>query len=355
MNKLKVGIIFGGVSTEHNVSIVSGTSVIKNLNKGKYEIYPIYIDKDGIWYEYTKQINLISVLKIDDKIIEKEKIENIIEYLKRLDVVFPVMHGLNGEDGSIQGLLEFVNIPYVGCNILSSSIGLDKIYTKSIWSKAGINQVKYEYLKKVGNSYKYIDEYFNEYDYNFNQICKKIEENINYPMFVKPSNCGSSVGINKVKNVEELKEAIVYAGKFDDKILIEEGKNVREIECAVLGNEEVIASNTGEVISADEFYSFDAKYKNENSVTVVPANIDEKINVEIQNIAIKAFKAIDGKGMARVDFFIDKDTNQIYINEINTIPGFTNISMYPKLWEESGIEYEELLDKLLNLALNNNF
>ncbi len=351
MKKLKVGIIFGGISTEHNVSIVSGTSVIKKLDKNKYEIYPIYIDKKGLWYEYKKEIEQIEVLSIDSVIDEKEKIENIIEYLKKLDVVFPVMHGLNGEDGSIQGLLEFINVPYVGCNILSSSIGLDKVYTKAIWEKAKIDQVKYEYLKKCGGKYKYIDKQFNEYEYELDEICQKIEENINYPMFVKPSNCGSSVGINKVKKLTELKEAIEYASKFDSKILVEEGKNVRELECAVLGNNCIVASNVGEVISADKFYSFDAKYKNEKSLTVIPADIEKSINEKIKSIAIKAFKAIDGKGMARVDFFIDKDTNKIYINEINTIPGFTNISMYPKLFEESGISYNNLLDKLINLAL----
>lgn len=354
MKKIKLGIIFGGISTEHDVSIVSATSVIKNLDKSKYEIYPIYIDEKCNWYKYTKQVDLIDILKIGDKIKEKEKIPNIIEYLKNLDVVFPVMHGINGEDGSIQGLLKFINIPFVGCGILSSSVGLDKIYTKAIWEKANINQLKYIYLKKVGKSYKYIDKYFNEFDYNLDKILNKIEENINYPMFVKPSNSGSSIGISKVEDINKLKKAIEYAGRFDDKIIVEEGKNVREIECAVLGNNEVISTDTGEIVANDKFYSFDAKYKNSKSFTVIPADIDKKTNNIIKKLAIKAFKAIDGKGMARVDFFIDKDTNKIYINEINTIPGFTNISMYPKLFEKYGINYSELLDKLITLALKKN-
>lgn len=351
MEKIKLGVIFGGASTEHDVSVVSGTSVIKNLNKEKYNIYPIYIEKDGDWYKYTRDINSIDTLEIGEKIDEKEKIENIVKYLENLDVIFPVLHGLDGEDGSIQGLFEVIKKPYVGCGILASSIGLDKIYTKAIWEKAGLNQVKYEYVKKNGEFYTYIDKQFNEKKGTLEEIANIIDAKLKYPMFVKPSNFGSSVGITKAKNKNELLNSIEYAGTFDKKIVIEEGKNVREIECAVLGSEDVIASGVGEILPAEEFYSFDAKYKNEDSKVDIPANIPENMKKKIKEMAVKAFKTISGKGLSRVDFFIDKETNEIYINEINTLPGFTKISMYPKLWEYEGVKYTELLDKLINLAM----
>ena len=352
MKKLKVGVIFGGVSTEHDVSIVSGSSVIKNLNKETYEIYPIYIDKDSNWYKYTKDINKIDILDLGEEIKEKEKINNIIEYLKQLDVVFPVLHGLGGEDGSIQGFLEYIKVPYVGCNILSSSIGLDKVYTKAIWEKANIPQVKYRYIRKYNNQYIYIDNNFNENICSLIEISKIIEKELNYPMFIKPSNYGSSVGISKVHNLKELQKNIEYAASFDRKVIIEEGKNVREIECAVIGNENVVSSCVGEILSAEDFYNYNSKYKNIESKTCIPANITKSQSDIIRKLAIKAYKSIDGKGLARVDFFIDKDTNDIYINEINTMPGFTKISMYPQLWNNDGLSYDKLLDKLINLAMN---
>lgn len=349
---MKICVIFGGISTEHDVSVVSGTSVIENLNKKKYEILPTYIDKKGNWYKYTKDISKIEALSIGRKPKELEKIDNIIDYLKKADVIFPVLHGIGGEDGSIQGLFKMVNKPYVGCGILASSVGMDKVYTKIICEKAGINQAKYEYIKKVGKDYIYIDKNFNEEKCTLEEICKKIEKNIEYPMFIKPSNSGSSVGVNKAQNLKELKKHIKYASKYDKKILIEEEINGREVECAVLGNEKVIASCVGEVITKDEFYSYDAKYKNVESKTLIPAEISDKNSEEIRKVAIKAFKAIDGKGLSRVDFFVEKDTNKIYINELNTLPGFTKISMYPKLFEAVGITYEKLLDKLIELSNN---
>ena len=350
MSKIKLGVIFGGMSTEHDVSIVSGTSVIKKLNKEKYDIYPIYISKDGVWNKYLKNIKEIDVLKIGNIPTELEKIEDIFKFLKTFDVVFPVLHGKYGEDGSIQGLFELINVPYVGCNIISSSIGMDKAYTKVIFEKAKISQAKYVYIRKYEDNYIYIDENFNESVFELGEVAKKIENKINYPMFIKPSNSGSSVGINKAENREELKKHIEYAGKFDRKILIEENITGREVECAVLGNEEVIASCVGEVLSAEDFYTFDAKYKNVKSLTQIPANIEKEKQDEIKKLAVKAFKAIDGSGLSRVDFFIEKGTNKIFINEINTLPGFTKISMYPKLFESVGINYSELLDKLIENA-----
>ncbi len=344
MHKLKLGVIFGGMSTEHDVSIVSGTSVISNLDKEKYEIFPIYINQEGIWYIYE---NTGISYKVGDKISNITKIEDVISYLKKLDVVFPVLHGLYGEDGTIQGLLELLKIPYVGCKVLASSVAMDKAYSKIIFEKAGIKQAKYLYIKAYNENYVLINKDFSEEEVSLNKICE-LAKDLQYPIFVKPSNSGSSVGIRKVNSDEELKEAIKYANKFDSKILLEEQIVGREIECSVLGNEDVRASCVGEILPSDSFYSFDAKYKNAKSQTIIPADIDSNIEQKIQETAIKAFKAIDGKGFARVDFFVKEE--QIYINEINTIPGFTQISMYPKLWEQSGIKYSQLLDELISLA-----
>ena len=345
MNKIKIGVIFGGMSTENEVSCISGASVIKHLNKEKYNVFPIYIDKIGNWYK----VKLEDIEK-SEELENKEHIENITEYLKQMDVIFPVLHGLYGEDGTIQGLFELLKIPYVGCGVLASSVGMDKVYTKLIFEKANINQAKYIYIRKYNEKYIYIDEEFNEKILELEDIAKITNNKLRFPVFVKPSNSGSSVGINKAHNIEELKNAIVEAGKYDNKILIEEGIVGKEVECAVLGNEDVISSCVGEIKSADEFYSYDAKYNNENSKTLIPAEISEENSKEIQKLAIKAFKAISGRGLSRVDFFIEDKTEKIYINEINTLPGFTSISMYPKLFEAVGISYEKLLDNLIELA-----
>ena len=352
MNKLKIGVIFGGTSSEHDVSKVSGTSVIKNLNKEKYDIISIYIDKDGKWYTYEKPLEDVTILDIDADVSNDIKpIDNIEKILKSVDVIFPVLHGLGGEDGSIQGLFEMLKVPYVGCGILASSVGMDKVYTKIIFEKANIKQTKYEYVRKHNNNYIYIDKEFNEETINLNELALKIEKNMSYPMFIKPSNSGSSVGINKVTNIEELKKAIEYATNFDKKVLIEEGIVGKEVECAVLGNEDVISSCVGEIKPAEAFYTFDAKYKNQESKVLIPADLPKEMSNKIRDLAIKAFKAIDGKGLSRVDFFANEKTDEIYINEINTLPGFTTISMYPKLFENVGISYTELLDKLIQLAL----
>ncbi len=330
---IKLGIVYGGVSTEHDISVMSAKSVIENLDKEKYEIHEIYINKYGKWYEV-----------IDD---EKEEIYNLIWTLKKLDVVFPVLHGLGGEDGTIQGMLEMLQVPYVGCKVLASSVGMDKVYTKIIFEKAGIPEAPYVYIKKKENGYIIVNENFEEEEFKVESITKKL----NYPMFVKPSNSGSSVGVKKATNNEELKMAIENAGQYDNKILIEQGINAREVECAILDGTEVRASTVGEIMSAEEFYSFDAKYNIPESKTIIPADISKEQIEQIQKLAIRAFKAIDGSGLARVDFFIEKDTNKIYINEINTMPGFTKISMYPKLFEAFGIKYSELLDKLIANAI----
>lgn len=351
MEKKKIGVIFGGMSTEHNVSIVSGTSIIKNLNKEKYHIIPIYINQKGEWNYYTKPVEEIDVLTVDDKMTQIKKIDNPIEVLEEIDIAFPVLHGLYGEDGTIQGMLELLNKRYVGCKVLASSVCMDKAYTKVILEKANINQSKYIYIKKYDeNNYIYVDKQFNEKICTIEEILNIVENNLSFPVFVKPSNSGSSVGINKSHNKEELEKHIKYASEYDQKILIEQNINGREIECAVLGNQKVEASCVGEIFPAEEFYTFDAKYKNAESRTVIPADISKEISEEIRNVAIKAFKAVDGKGLSRVDFFVEDGTNKVILNEINTLPGFTQISMYPKLWEATGVSYSELLDKLIKLA-----
>ena len=346
----KIGVIFGGMSTEHEVSISSGTSIISNLDKQKYEILPIYISKSGEWYKYTKPVQDIVPLHVGDEITELEKIENEFEYLKSLDIAFPVLHGLYGEDGTIQGLLELLKIKYVGCKVLSSSICMDKVYAKIVFDKAEIPQANYVYVKAEKGKYTYVHKNFDEEILNLDQICEKIENKLGLPVFVKPSNSGSSVGINKAENVEELKQAIEYASKYDTKILIEEEIIGREVECAVIGNTDVKATCVGEILPAEDFYTFDAKYNNAQSRVVIPAEVEKEKQEEIKKLAIKAFKAVDGKGLARVDFFIRKSDNKVCINEINTLPGFTQISMYPKLWEECGIPYSKLLDNLIELA-----
>jgi len=350
MKKDKIGVIFGGMSTENEVSVVSAQSILKNIDKERYDIYPIYIGKDGNWYKYIENQEK---RQFGEEVNNKEEIKDIIGYLKRLDVLFPVLHGLYGEDGTIQGLFELLKKPYVGCGVLASSVGMDKVYTKIVFERAGLKQAKYEYVRKYKENYIHIDNNFNEETLKLDEIVELISENLKFPMFIKPSNSGSSVGINKAKSKEELKKHIEYAAEFDKKILIEEGIVGKEVECAVLGNEEVIASCVGEIKPAEEFYSYDAKYKNEESRTDIPANIPDELSNEIRKQAIKAFKAIDGKGLSRVDFFIEDQTNEIYINEINTLPGFTNISMYPKLFEASEIGYKELINKLIELSKEN--
>ena len=341
----KLGVIFGGMSTEDKVSCISGASVIENLNKEKYEVFPIFIDKNGNWFKV--EITEENKLKMENK----KQIENVFTYLKQMDLIFPVLHGLYGEDGTIQGLLELLKVPYVGCGVLASSVGMDKVYTKIIFDKAGINQTKYVYIRSYNDKYIYIDDNFNEKILDLKEILNVVIEKIKFPMFVKPSNSGSSVGISKVNSKEELEKAIIEASKFDKKILIEEGIDGREVECAVLGNENVISSCVGEIKSSDEFYSYDAKYKSKESKTLIPAKISAEKSEEIRKLAVKAFKAIDGKGLSRVDFFIENESETVYINELNTLPGFTNISMYPKLFEQVGINYYDLLDKLINLTM----
>ena len=348
MEKIKVGVVFGGMSTENEVSVLSAGSILENIDRERFEVFPIYIDKQGKWNIFIEDGNK---RELGAKVENVIAIENIEKYLQKLDVIFPVLHGLYGEDGTIQGLFELLKIPYVGCKVLASSVGMDKVYTKIVFEKAGLNQTPYEYVRKYKDKYIYVDKNFNEDVLGLKDIAKKIIENLKFPVFVKPSNSGSSVGVKKAESEKELIENIEYASKFDSKILVEQGVIGKEVECAVLGNEEVIASCVGEIKSADEFYSYDAKYKNKESKTEIPADLPREISEKIRKQAIKAFKSIDGKGLSRVDFFVEDKTNKIIINEINTMPGFTNISMYPKMFEKSGISYKELITNLIELAL----
>lgn len=342
---MKLGVIFGSKSTEHDVSVVSASYIIKNLNKKKYDIYPIYIDKNNDWYEV---LDTPKIYKIGEVPGDIKAINNVLKYLKGMDVIIPAMHGLYGEDGAIQGFLKIVGVPCVGCNILASSVCMDKVYTKILLKNAGINVTPDLYIRYENNKFYYVNQNFDLVDVTVLDIDKLILKNLSYPVYVKPSNSGSSVGISKASNKDELNVALYEAKKYDEKILIEKAIDAREIECAVLND---LVSIPGEVLSATEFYSYDSKYKNSKSKTVIPALISDDMIQNIQDVAKRAFRAVDAKGMARIDFFIDKKTNEIYLNEINTIPGFTEISMYPKLIENMGISYTELLDKLIDSAI----
>jgi D-alanine-D-alanine ligase len=352
MNKLKLLVVFGGKSSEHSVSLVSAAGVIENLDTDIYEIIKVGITKDGQWLltdENTDKIrngswelnkNNISValsLNPNEKglvLLYKDCYTSL-----PIDVSFPVLHGANGEDGTIQGLFEIADIPYVGPGVSASANSMDKAITKIIIDNANMKQAKWILI----------------YSYDFNdkkeETIHKIENTFTYPVFIKPSSTGSSVGISKAKNKTELENAIIEASKYNDKILIEEFINGQEIEVAVLGNKNPIASVCGEITPARDFYDFEAKYNDNNSLLFIPARIDEKTALAIKEQAVKAYTSLDCVGLSRVDFFVTKDTNEIIFNEINTIPGFTSISMYPKLFEASGIAYKELLNRLINLAL----
>lgn len=351
MSKVNVALIFGGKSGEHEVSLSSVSSIYKFINKQKYNVFTIGITKEGNWLYYEGDVENIKNKSWED-LANKNANINLIPTIgkeigiqfedgkfEKIDILFPVLHGPYGEDGAIQGLFEISNIPYVGCGVLASSVGMDKLICKKVFEKAGLPQVRYAYTTKW------------DFDKDKKSVLDGIEAVLPYPIFVKPANLGSSVGISKANNKEELIKGIEFALKYDKRIVLEEGVNAREIEVSVLGNEEVHASIAGEIIPAKEFYDYEAKYLNSSSKLLIPADLDEEIMNRIRAMAVTAFKSIDGCGLSRVDFFVDKNNNEIYINEINTMPGFTNISMYPKLWEATGIGYSELIDKLIDLSV----
>ncbi len=350
MNKKNVVVIFGGQSPEHEVSLNSASMIISNMNEEKYYIIPIGITKEGQWLIYDGPVEHIKTGEwkkygtpaiISPDATQKSILKIIGDKIKKIpvDVIFPVLHGKWGEDGTIQGLFEMAQIPYVGDGVLSSCVSMDKVFTKMIAKSVNIEQAKYLWF------YTYELEHCEN-------ILNQIEKELQYPCFIKPANTGSSVGITKAHNREELKKALYYAAKFDTKVIAEEFIDGREIECSVLGNENPIASGVGEIFSAAEFYDYDAKYNNAESKTVVPAELDKEITDKIRKIAIKIFKAVEGTGLARVDFLIQKNTNRIIFNELNTMPGFTSISMYPMLWEAEGKSKELLIDELITLAFS---
>lgn len=352
MKKMKVGIIFGGKSAEHEVSLQSAKNIVEALDKDKFEPVLIGIDKDGNWHLndstsyllHAENPKLIQLNKSNDAvaIVPGSKDAQIIhanttEALDQLDVIFPIVHGTLGEDGSLQGMLRLANLPFVGPSVLSSAICMDKDIAKQLLHSAGI---------LVANGLVYTQG--NKDDISF----QSAKNELGVPMFIKPANQGSSVGVSKVETEEDFKAAIDLAFQFDHKIVIEECIHGREIECSVLGNKQPIASLPGEILPNTEFYSYESKYIDENGAELaVPADLSEEQVEKVQQTAVQAFKALQCEGLARVDFFLT-EAGELYVNEINTLPGFTKISMYPKLWEISGIPYTELITKLIDLAID---
>ena len=340
----KLLIICGGQSSEHIVSRMSCTSVLNNIHKNLYKITLVGIDKDGTWYLLDQ--NQKDLAK-DSWLNNSTEIKDIFGLLKEHDVVFPVLHGMNGEDGTIQGLFELAGVPYVGCRVLGSSVSMDKIYTKKILDTAGIPQVKSLYVKKrYDDKLVVVDNNFQEHE----EILNIVKKELDFPVFIKASRSGSSVGCFRCNKEEDLINTLQEAAKYDRHIVVEECIDCIELETAVLGNDDVIVSRVGQIMPHGEFYTFESKYEDAESKTCIPALVDEKIQEEIRKLAIRVFKAVDGHGLSRVDFFLDRKTNKIYLNEINTLPGFTNISMYPQLIEDFGIGYSDLIDKLIELA-----
>ncbi len=350
--KIRVGIIFGGKSAEHEVALQSAKNVIDAINKEKYEITLIGIDKEGRWQLNDRSHYLLN--EQNPKLISLNKTENEVALipgdnkfldtfgnrkLETLDVIFPIIHGTNGEDGTIQGMLKLAGIPFVGADVLGSAIGMDKDVAKRLLKEAGIPIADFVTVKK----------------YELDKLdFEMVEEKLKYPMFIKPANAGSSVGVSKASNRKELVEGLEKAFLYDYKVLVEEFIKGREVECAILGNENPIASAIGEIIPTHDFYSYEAKYIDEKGALLeIPAKIDSEVVKKLQEIAIETYKTLCCEGMARVDFFLTEDGKAI-INEINTIPGFTKISMYPKLWEVSGLSYEKLIDRLIELAIERN-
>jgi D-alanine-D-alanine ligase len=386
MKKLRVGILFGGRSGEHEVSLLSAASVFKAIDPNKYEVVPIGITKDGRWLTASDAERLLhgnagegaratstatlragdpdttasaAVLQNGEAVVfppEPHKssmtpfqtdapVRRASDRAINVDIIFPVLHGTFGEDGTIQGLLELADIPYVGAGVLGSAAGMDKDIMKSLFRAAGLAIVKHVTVLR------------SEWESAPKKVQKLVESNLKYPVFVKPANLGSSVGISKARDRKELGPAIDEAAKFDRKIVIEEGvggkKNkAREIECSVLGNDNAQASVPGEIVPSAEFYDYSAKYLDEGSQLIIPAKLTKAETKKVQELAIAGFHAVDCSGLARVDFLMDPKSRKIYLNEINTMPGFTSISMYPKLWAASGVEYSELISRLIQLGLD---
>jgi D-alanine-D-alanine ligase len=365
MKKIRIGIIYGGRSSEHEVSLASAAAVFKNLDPARYEPIPILIEKTGRWTLPSRPPALEAAA---DAIAAAKRLTSDLPAREAhlvahpggdatllaidhrdatpalstlgVDVVFPVLHGPYGEDGTVQGLLELANVAYVGAGVLASAVGMDKAVMKKVFAAERLPVCDYEVVL------------VREWRASERAVLTRVVERLGFPMFVKPANLGSSVGISKAKHAAELRTAIDLAAEFDRKIVIEAAvPSAREIECAVLGNDEPEASVPGEILPSREFYDYEAKYLDEGSRAIIPADLTDAQTADVRRLSIAAFKAIDGSGMARVDFLLAGDSGMLYVNELNTIPGFTTISMYAKLWEATGLNYPKLLDRLVDLAI----
>jgi len=353
-SKIRVGVIFGGRSGEHEVSLMSTFSVISNLDPERYEVVPIGITKEGRWVLTGDPVKALKegletsggpvrpVALLGDPAMESKLVELPVAAgspVPPLDVVFPVLHGPYGEDGTIQGLLELAGLPYVGAGVLGSAVGMDKGVMKDLFVRHGLPVLDYVVFKRK------------EWRHRPEEVIRRVKSSLSLPVFVKPCNLGSSVGITKAHTWDELAPAIDDAARYDRRIIAEQGlENPREIECSVLGNDDPEVSVCGEILPSREFYDYNAKYVDDASGLIVPADLPEEVSRRIRDLAVRAFVALDCSGMARADFLVSAEGSEIYVNELNTIPGFTKISMYPKLWEASGLPYSKLLDRLIELA-----
>jgi D-alanine-D-alanine ligase len=347
--RLRIGVLFGGRSGEHEVSLASAASVIRALDPEKYEAVPIGISKDGRWLVGTGSLKMLAdVLKSGDRVVLPPDPSaaalvpwgpSAVQPSVSVDVVFPVLHGTFGEDGTVQGLLELAGLPYVGAGVLASAVGMDKDVQKRLFEQAGLPIVPFWAMRR------------SEWEHERAKVLQAIKKKFRFPIFVKPATLGSSVGMTRVKTAHEIPAALDLAAEFALKIIVERGVTGREIEVSVLGNDELRASIPGEIVPHREYYDYRAKYLEQGTQLLIPARLTKKQVGIFQGYAVRAFRAIDGTGMARCDFFWEHRTGKIFVNELNTIPGFTSISMYPKLWEASGLPYPQLIDRLIELAI----
>ncbi|MGC8781811.1 MAG: D-alanine--D-alanine ligase [Anaerolineae bacterium] len=349
-SRLRVGVLFGGRSGEHEVSLASARSVMAALDPAKYEVVPIGITHSGRWLTNGDPLARLAAgedaaAAAETALVAAAGRRELVpgatgERFPQLDVIFPVLHGPFGEDGTVQGLFELADIPYVGCGVLASAAGMDKIVSKALFAAAGLPQARYLAFTR------------REWEQRPAEVIARIEAELPYPVFVKPANLGSSIGVSKVKEAAALAPALAEAARYDRRLVVEEAvPHAREIECSVLGNDEPLASVPGEVVPSNEFYDYAAKYIDGRSQLLIPAPLPAALAEQVRELAVRAFKAIDGAGLARVDFLLNGVTEELFINEVNTMPGFTAISMYPKLWAASGLSYPELCDRLIELAL----
>ena len=352
MRKLSVCVLFGGISPEHDVSLRSAESVLNNMDPEKYNIFPVGITKEGNWvlYNSTDYSQLPTGEWLENPENRRAAIspvrgQGLLSFegdcvvRERIDVVFPVLHGENGEDGAMQGLLQMAGIPYVGPHVSASAVAMDKTLTKLVVDQAGVVQAKWHLVRN------------SDLDNHMEAVLDQVEQKFAYPMFVKPAGTGSSVGVSKTADRDSLRRALLAAGTYDEKILVEEFIHGREVEVAVMGNDSPVASECGEIDSGAEFYDYDAKYVTDTSVAYIPARISDEVAEQVRDAAVKIYKAIGCQGLSRVDFFVTYEGDRVVFNEINTLPGFTSISMFPKLFAASGIPYPQLIDELLRLAL----